>query len=142
MKKKQGETYFLFFSVSRNGGFIALLSALIVSATIIVIILTLGQRAYLHRINTADAYFKTRSRALAYGCAETALLKLTSNSSYAGNEIINVASDTCKIISVTSGGSGRVISVQGAYQNSYTDYKVTVATSTVSILGLEEVAKF
>ncbi|MBU6501139.1 MAG: hypothetical protein KGJ89_04615 [Patescibacteria group bacterium] len=126
----------------QRGGYIALLSALIISAVVVVIILTLGQGTYLHRINIANSYFKERSRALAGACVETGLLDLTSNPNYSGNETINVASDTCRIVSVVSGGTGRVISAQGIFQNSYTNYKVTVATSTVSILGWEEVQNF
>src|SRR5512146_2551685 len=80
---------FMFYDKS---GYVALLSALIISAVVIVIILTLGQGTYLHRINIADAHYKTKSRALAEACVETALLDLTTNPNYAGNETINVAS--------------------------------------------------
>jgi hypothetical protein len=131
----------MFKSISKSG-YVALMSALIISAVIILIVTVIGQVSFLGRSSIADVHFKEKSRALAEGCVNEALLKLSSSSSYAGNETINVASDTCKILSVAASSSGRIISTQAQFHNSFTNYRVTIASSAVSILGWEEVQGF
>lgn len=128
--------------VKSKSGYIGVLSALIISAVIVVIITAIGQVSFLNRIAVSDVHLKGKSRALAEACVDTALLKLVSNSSYAGNETINVASDTCKIISVVSSSTGRIISAQGKFLGAVTDIRATVANNTVSVLGWEEVKSF
>ena len=122
-----------------NKGYIALMSALIISAVIILIAITIGQMAYLGRANIAGAHFKEKSRALAESCVYHALLALSGTSTYTGGENISVASDTCNVVSVVTTSTGRVISAQGIFQRSYTNYKVTVTTSAVDIISWEEV---
>lgn len=123
-------------------GYIALMSALMISGIIVIIILTLGQISFLNRINISDTHFKNKSRALAEACVNTALLDLAATSSYAGNETITVASDTCKIFPITASGTLRIISAQGAFENSFTNYKVAIPSSSVSIVSWEEVQSF
>lgn len=123
-------------------GYIAIMSALIITAVITIILVSLGQASFLQRINTSDTHLKEKSRALAQACVNAALLKLASSSSYAGNETIAVAGDTCKIISVISSSTGNIISTQGQYQSSYTDLQVTVTTGTISLVGSQEVQNF
>ncbi len=124
-----------------KGGYIALISTLIISAVIILLVASIGQVSFIGRAGTAAAHFKEKSRALAEACVNTALLKLAASSSYAGGETITVASDTCDILSIVS-SSTRIISAQAIFQNSYTNYKVTIPSSSVSISGWEEVKTF
>ncbi len=119
-------------------GYVAIVSALIITAIIVVMMIGLGQVAYLSRANISEAHFKEKSRALSEACVNTALLRLVASSSYTGNETITVASDTCKIVGVVASGTVRIVTTQGKYQSSYTNLKVTVATSTVSVIGWEE----
>ena len=129
-------------SVSREGGYIAIVSALIISAIIVAIVVAVGQASFLGRAGIAGAHYKERSRALAGACANTALLKLASSSSYGGNETINVASDTCRIFTIVSSSTGRIIDAQGIFERSYTNYRVTVASGTVDIIRWEELNIF
>ena len=119
-------------------GYVAIMSALIITAIIVVMMIGLGQVAYLNRANVSEAHFKEKSRALSEACVNTAFLKLVSSSSYTGNETITVASDTCQIVAVVTSSTGRIITTQGRFQNSYTNFRVTVATSTVEVIGWEE----
>lgn len=123
-------------------GYIALMSAFIISAVIILLVLTFGQVSFLNRANISSTQFKEKSRALASACVNTALLKLVDNSSYAGGETISVASDTCDIVSVVSSSTGRIISAQGEFQKSFTNFMVTVDSDVVDIISWEEVKKF
>lgn len=128
--------------VSREGGYVAIIAAMIICAAIVLIVTTISQSSFLNRAGIAAAHYKERSRSLAQACANTALLKLVSNPSYAGGETIAVSSDICSIVSVVSTSTGRVISAQGIFERSYTNYKVTVASATVSIINWEEVKSF
>ena len=124
--------------LARSRGYIAIVSALIISIIMAIVLVSLGQVSFFHRINISNAHLKEKSRALAGACVDAALLKIVNSSTYAGNETITVASDTCKIVSVVTSGTVRVVTTQGIYQNSYTNLRVDIPTSTVSITGWEE----
>lgn len=124
--------------VGFSSGYVAIISAIIISIIVAIVLVSLGQVSFFNRINISDAHLKEKSRALAEACADTAFLKLARNSAYAGNETITVASDTCKVVSVTASGTARIVTTQGAYQGSYTNLKITIPTSTVSVTGWEE----
>ncbi|MEK7195360.1 MAG: hypothetical protein AAB655_01555 [Patescibacteria group bacterium] len=127
----------------KRSGYIALVAALIISAALIAIVMATGQVSYLERADVSNSHFKSSSRALADACAEVALLNLGSSSSYSGNETVAVGSSTCSVLPLSSGENGaRVISVYGKYQNSYTNLKITVPSSSVSVLSWEEVKSF
>ena len=82
-------------------GFIALITAIVLSVILITITISLNQIGFLTRGETADAEYKDRSSALADGCADSALLKLANDLTYAGNDpSISIGSDTCSIGSV------------------------------------------
>ncbi|MBI4087503.1 MAG: hypothetical protein HY434_01590 [Candidatus Liptonbacteria bacterium] len=130
------------YKLKARVGYIGIVSALIISAVVVLIMVAVGQISFLNRINISDTHLKKKSRALAEGCVDTALLKLASNASYAGNETITVASDTCKIVSVVSSSTGKIISAQGKFLGAVTDVKATVDTNTFSIVGWEEVRSF
>jgi len=125
-----------------NSGYIALTSALIIAAAIVIIFGTMSLASFFNRVNISATHFKEKSRALSEACVDTAFLKLVENSSYIGDETINVASDTCRILPIVSNSSGRIISTQASFQNSFTNLKVTVATSSFSVVSWEEVQNF
>ncbi|MDO8537147.1 MAG: hypothetical protein Q7R94_02790, partial [bacterium] len=66
---------------TKSGGYIAIMSALIISIIISIVLVSLGQSAFFNRINISDAHLKGKSRSLAEACVDTALLKLVSSSS-------------------------------------------------------------
>ncbi len=119
--------------MKRNNGYIALVSALIIAGVIILFVATVGLSSFFARSYISDSYYKERSRTFAEGCAQAGLLKLAQNASYAGNETVNVtASDTCRIVSVVASGTGKILTVQGAFQDAYTNLKITVASGTIN----------
>ena len=142
MKKyKKSSTFYFLFSIFSKDGYIALASALIITAVMVLIVVTLGQASFFNRAAISEVHFKEKSRALAEACANTALLKLVGNALYAGNETITVASDTCRIFTIVSSSTGRIVDTQGIFEESYTNFRVTVASSTVDIVRWEEVKK-
>lgn len=140
MPHKHPQSYIL--NPTFSAGYVGIISALIISAIIIIVIMTVGQVSFLSRVAISDTHLKGKSRALAEACVDYALLRLTSNASYAGNETITVASDTCRVVSIVASSTGRVISAQGKFQSAVTDIQAIVASATVSIVGWKEVRSF
>lgn len=139
---KNQPLYSLFNIRYSRGGYIALVSALIITAVIVLIVAAVGQLAFFGRAAISDVHFKEKSRALAGACANTALLKLADNANYVGNETIAVASDTCRIFAITSSSTGRIIDAQGVFQRSYTNFRITVTSGAVDIVRWEELKSF
>ncbi len=125
-----------------ESGYIALMATIIITAVLSIITVSISQMSFLNRANISGTHLKEKSRALSESCVNVALLKLVQNKNYVGNEIINVASSTCSIISIVPSGQNKVISAQGKVQGFYTNYKVTVTASPISIVSFEEVQNF
>ncbi len=77
-------------------GFIALMSAIIISMLLIMLSLAVSMTGFFGRFNILDAEYKQRSLVLAEACADSSLLKLITIPDYAGNETINLGADSCE----------------------------------------------
>jgi len=126
----------------QRSGYIALVSALIISAVVFLVVFALGQASFFGRAGVADAVYKEQARALAEACVNVALLGLSEDDNYAGDETIAVGGDYCEILPVENASSGRIIYAQGMFGGAYTNFKVTLATATVDIIKWEEVRSF
>jgi hypothetical protein len=71
-----------------------------------------------------------------------ALLKLSGNSGYAGNEAVSISSYQCTISSVEISGENKIIKVRSQIGGSATNLKLTVKSSDLSTVSLEELVKF
>ncbi|MBI4993589.1 hypothetical protein HZC33_01340 [Candidatus Wolfebacteria bacterium] len=123
-------------------GYIALTSAVIISALIMIIALTLSSGSFSGRFDILGVEFKKISRALAEACAETALLKLAQNSSYSGDENIQIGDKQCSILAIESAGGQKIIKTKANFQNFITNLKIAVSISNLAVVYWEEVANF
>ncbi len=131
------------FFCKNKGGYIAITSAILISAMILLVVFVISTGSFLARLDISTSSFKEKSSSLARACVQKAILKLSQNGSYAGNETISVASDTCQIVSVVASGTiQKIISTQGQFRSSFTNFKVTVSSSTLLVAGWEELAHF
>ena len=95
--------------MNTSRGFVALTTAVIISAVLIAFMFTTGTSGFFSRVNAAEAEYKRVALGLAESCANTALLKIAQNYNYAGNEAITVGTDeqgrteTCTIKTVSYG---------------------------------------
>jgi len=120
-------------------GFMALVSAVIISALLVVIVLGVGFAQIFSRLNVFDSESKERSSALAEACADQALLNFAQGSTYTG--AVTVGTDSCNISSVQNDtpSSGQItIKTQGLINKSYTDLKVVADNSTLDIASWDE----
>jgi hypothetical protein len=107
-------------------GFIALISAIVISVLLLNITFTLSFSGYSSRFNILNAEFKSISAALANACVDTAIVKLIEDSSYAGGETIEIdPGKFCEIISVT-GSTEKTIKTQADFNSAHTNLEVVV----------------
>lgn len=115
----------------KNSGYIALISAIIISVILMLIVLGTGLTGFSGRFNILDSEWKERSTALAEGCLDTARLKLAVDPSYTVTtpETITIGSGTCQIISVSSAWPKTIVT-QAKPNNIYTNLTVVVPDAT------------
>jgi len=129
------------YSKNKQKGFIALMSAIIISLTLLTLGASLSLSGFYLRANILSSEFKEKSAALSEACVETARLKIIRDGNYSGNETIFVGNDSCHIRSV-SGGSEKTIETQANYRNAHTNLRVVINPTNFSIISWEEVAKY
>jgi hypothetical protein len=123
-------------------GYIAIISAVVISFLIMGVALTLSFTGFFNRSNISNSEFKKMSNSLAEACASTALFKIAENKDYLGNESVTVDNNTCSIMTIESLGEQKIIKTTATVQNSTTNLKVTIDKTTLQIASWEEVPTF
>lgn len=83
-------------------GFIALISAIIISAILMAILFTATTSTFFARFDALDTEYKRIAVGLAESCVNQALLRLAQDYDYdPTDEIISIGGDTCRIKSIT-----------------------------------------
>jgi hypothetical protein len=94
-------------SLKQEGGYMAIISALIVSALMVII----ASSANIKSIYESDMALKAskgwESFYLAMACAEEALIKLKENVDYLGGEVLTLDNGECTIVDVAGAGNNR-----------------------------------
>lgn len=122
--------------MKNNSGFMALMSTIIISVILLLIATSLSLTSFYGRTNILDFELKEKSFALAEACADTAILRLAEDSSYGGNETVNVVgADKCQIESVVGG----TINVKADYKNYITKLEIEINSTDLSIISWQEV---
>ena len=121
--------------ITNQRGYIALMSAVVISALLIGLTFILSFTGFFARFNILDAEYKKISLGLAEACADSAVLKLAIDSTYNPvNEINDVAGRNCTIISVNLiSGTQYRIRTQGMFQKSYSNIEVLATRSPTNI---------
>ncbi|OGI57591.1 hypothetical protein A3B85_00765 [Candidatus Nomurabacteria bacterium RIFCSPHIGHO2_02_FULL_37_13] len=119
-------------------GFIALMSAIIISAILLLIVTNLSLTGFYRRSNVLDSELKEKSSALAEACIESARLILATDNSFIGNDTVNVGIEICDY-KISSGGK---IVAHGVAKNAHTFYEAVVNTNikTIPIISFKELA--
>ena len=129
-----------------KNGFIALISAIIISAALLSAISALSFTSYFIRFDILEAEYKDQSAGLAEACVETALLKLANDNAYSTtNEEIPVGVHKCTIVLIDPSVSPIEIRTSADVNNFYTNYlvkSIIAADGTPTIASWEEVANF
>lgn len=126
-----------------NSGYIALTSAVVISALLIGITFTLSFSGFFARFNLLDSELKQKSLALAEACADTALLRLATNQSYSpSNDVISINQDQCTIVLIAPNvplANQATIKTQAVQKNVTTILEVMVNLNDLTIASWQEV---
>lgn len=113
----------------KEGGFIALISAIIISAILLGLSITTSSGAFSARGNSLDIEFKRQSLAFAESCIHIALQRIAENYNYAPvNEIIFIDSEKCTIESVVYDTEDTVLHRKDATIISHAEFQGTWST--------------
>ena len=124
-----------------NRGFIALLSALIISAVLLVTVVTGSLSGFYERSNILDGELKSRSVDAADACADQAMLLITSDASYTGTLTTTLNSlDSCRV--VVSGASPKSIRVQATSSSAITNLQISYNPVTDTVISWKEIPVF
>jgi hypothetical protein len=140
-----------------NQGFVAIISAIMMSLILIGLVMTMSMSGFLSRFTILDYEFKQVSLSLAESCAYRAFQNSAENVSYApvvGGEIVLVASDSCTIESIQYGPVINAmktadIQVRAEYHGAFTQLRIrilvhdplaaSVPTQNIQIVSWQEV---
>lgn len=83
--------------MNKNGGYITLMSAIIISATLMMIMLDQSFSGFYARFSVLNHEKKTASFYLAMSCAQKVGLLLVEDENYAGKETIETTDGECEV---------------------------------------------
>jgi hypothetical protein len=120
-------------------GFIALMSAVVISAILLVVAVTGGLTGFLERSNNVNTELKERSASTADACVDYAFLQIEKDASYAGLTVLSLNPlDTCRV--VVSGVSPKVIRVQATSSKAaVTNLDIRYVATTSQVVSWQEV---
>lgn len=125
-----------------QNGYIALMSAIVISAVLIVITFVTSVTGFFVRFNVLDGEYKKSSSALAEACVDTVLLHLAKDPSDVTTGPVSIASGTCIVFSVSlnSPVAGQTtIETKAGVQKSVTNIRVVVDAANLSLMSWEEI---
>ncbi len=123
-----------------ESGFIAIISVTIIAVLLMTVAFALGTAGFFARADIADSEYKTRSLALAEGCADDALAKRAANSTYTGNETLTIGTEQCSILAITTAGSLVTIKTSATVMSATTNLRVTANATTLVVATWEQAA--
>src|SRR3989344_4157305 len=92
-------------------GYVALMSAIVISVLLIAVTASLGFSAFFGRFNIVDSESKERSLALAEACVSHAILEVGAGT-FSNDKTVAIGDDKCYIISTVGSGSQVTIKTQ------------------------------
>jgi hypothetical protein len=125
-------------NVQKEKGFVALVTAIILTAILLIVTISLNQISFFTRGILLDSEYKERSAAFAEACVDVARLKLANDPTYLGDESIDIGVESCKIRPISS----NTIETTATSSESVTNLRVEIDPSDISIVSWDEVVSF
>ncbi len=127
--------------MNTRGGYIAVISAVIITAVVITVSFMLSNSNYLGRFDTFVSEMREAARNSARGCLEHARLKLADDPSYSGNETVAMGSSTCSILTIEVQGDEKIIRVWAQISRERANLRLRV-DEDLETVSLEDVENF
>jgi len=127
--------------MKKRDGFIALISAIVISMLLIAITFSLSLSGYFARFNTLNAEFKKQSTALAEACGDMALLRLAQGTTITTPLALGIGSDTCTIFGIqanTPSAGQTTIQTKAIFQKSVTNLQIVINNASITVLSSQE----
>lgn len=130
--------------IKSESGFIALLSAIIISVVLLIVAFSGSMAGIWSRINILDSESKEKSFHPAEGCGDVAILSLMQGIAVPDDSIINIGAEQCTITNITAdAGTGLTTIKTGAQVNkAHTNLKIIIDSDEYSLVSSEEVINF
>ena len=131
--------------IKTQEGYIALISVLIISATIFVLAINASLFGVAESDMGLQKFQSSAAFYLATLCAEDALMKLKDDLKYQGDEILTVDDETCTILPLEGGGNqNRVIMTTGVVGGKVRKIKIEIdqVNPVMKIKSWREVVEF
>lgn len=109
-----------------HSGYIALITVMILTAITLVLIASISLSTYYGRAGQLDSKLKEHAYFLAYSCLDRAILKLSYDPAYPGNETIDIETDQCLIGAIQASGSNKIITASASIGEASSTLVVTV----------------
>ena len=128
------------YTIYPQDGYMALMSAIVISVLLIAITLSLGMSSFFGRFDILDSESKEISAGLAEACVDKAILEASMGTYFVGG-LIDFDSDgdnDCTVILSEADNpvSGQtMIKTQAFFNKSYTNLKVVVDSSTYNVIS-------
>jgi hypothetical protein len=126
---------------NHNQGYIAVISAVIISSIVIVIALVFSSSNFLGRFDSQNVEMKEVGEGVAKGCLEYARLKLAQGA-YSGNELKSIGDYTCRILPIETASGEYIIKATSTVSNKETKLKLRISSVDFQTISLEEVNSF
>ena len=124
---------------SCQGGYIALMSALIISAILLMISVSLGMGGFFTRFNVLSGEYKLTSEQLAQGCLEKAKVLLALNPYADITGSLNIGGNSCNIVSLTADdpqGGQTTIQTSAIVHDSVANIKAVINSANFSLISI------
>ncbi len=129
----------------KSSGFIALISAIIISVVLLLVVVNISLTGFYNRYNILDSELKKRSDALAEACADTAIIKLSNDLNYnlvSIDHAIPIGTNKCDIYSINPNPprSGNITIVTKANYNNtyYSTFQIILNSTNMSVVSWQE----
>lgn len=123
----------------RNQGYIALMSAIIISVVLLGLAFTLSLRGFFGRFNVLETEQKEMGLGVAEGCAERAILKLATIPGYQGNESVMLRGQICQIYPILDTGSKYTIKTKVVVGQTVSNIMVEVSKIGFAVSAWQEI---
>ena len=124
----------------KQEGFFALYSAVIFSAILLFISISLGFSGFYLRKHQLQNELKETSFFMAESCLNVARLKIIENSNYSGDENIQAGDIDCRIFSIEAKVQIKKVKTQAIFESQYTNLEADIDRNTGQILHFKEQA--
>ncbi len=120
----------------KQEGFVALISAIVISVLLLAITFSVGFSYFFARFNVLDSESKQRSLGLAEACLDQGTLDLITNTTVTSP--VTVGSEQCTIVSAVLASNQNTVVATAVVNRAYTTVKMVSNATTAAIISWKE----